>query len=224
LYKNYENRIGTIYFNATWGCLSSASAKVLLTVTQVNDSPVLAPIGNKIVVKGTILSFTAKATDVNSTQAKTFSLITPPSSATSGATTGVFSRKPTATGSFTFKVWVTDNGAPTLYDEETLTVTVTSSALTSIKKNNEVFTDTEKSFTLFATPNPAARYFTLMARSITNKVLNLQVFNDLGQVVEEIRSVSSNGTIQIGHNYKPGTYLVKARQGEHTVFVKLLKQ
>jgi uncharacterized repeat protein (TIGR03803 family) len=114
----------SFYFTANVGCLASPPAKVLITVTQVNDSPVLAPIGNKTAKVGVKLTFTATATDVDAGQTKTFSLITPPAGATIGATTGVFSWTPTAAGSFTFKVRVTDNGSPVKFDEEQITVTV----------------------------------------------------------------------------------------------------
>ena len=97
---------------------------MLITITPVNDTPVLAPIGNKTVKVGTLLTFTATATDVDAGQTKTFSLIGAPAGATINASTGVFNWTPSSTGIFTFKVRVTDNGVPLLYDEEQITVTV----------------------------------------------------------------------------------------------------
>ncbi len=114
------------------GCATSAPAKVLITITPVNDAPVLAAIGNKSAKKGVLLTFTATATDVNAGQTKAFSLVTPPSGATINASTGVFNWTPTATGTFTFKIRVTDNGSPVLFDEEQITVTVVAAALIAV--------------------------------------------------------------------------------------------
>src|SRR5678815_3279750 len=50
-------------FNVSVGCVASTPAIVKITVTAINDTPVLAPIGNKTVVKNTLLTFTATATD-----------------------------------------------------------------------------------------------------------------------------------------------------------------
>ena len=132
-YKPKTNFYGkdSFYVTATWGCQASAPAKINITVAPVNDAPVLAAIGNKTIVKGKTLTFTATATDPDAGQTKIFSLITPPSGATIGASTGAFSWTPAATGTFTFKVRVTDNGSPILYDEETITVTVTAALMTT---------------------------------------------------------------------------------------------
>ncbi|WP_221391117.1 N,N-dimethylformamidase beta subunit family domain-containing protein [Dyadobacter sp. NIV53] len=102
-----------------------------------NQAPVLSAIGNKSVTVGKVLSFTATATDPNAGQTKTFSLTgTVPAGATINASTGVFSWTPTATGTFPFTVKVTDNGSPTLSDEEAITVTVSNIPATAIRINS----------------------------------------------------------------------------------------
>ena len=68
----------SFYFTSNVNCAASPPAKVLITITPVNDAPVLASIGNKSVKQGVLLTFTATATDVDAGQTKTFSLITPP--------------------------------------------------------------------------------------------------------------------------------------------------
>ncbi|NOS82012.1 MAG: DUF4347 domain-containing protein, partial [Nitrospira sp.] len=50
---------------ATDGATPSATATVTLTVSAVNDAPVLAAIGNQSVTEGATLSFTASATDAD---------------------------------------------------------------------------------------------------------------------------------------------------------------
>jgi len=121
---NYNGK-DSFSFNVSFNCINSDPAKVNITVTAVADTPVLAPIGNKTIKKDSTLTFTAKATDGDKGDVLTFSLIGAPVGASINASTGVFTWTPTSTGSFIFKVRVTDNSALLLYDEETITVTVT---------------------------------------------------------------------------------------------------
>ncbi|MGE3640779.1 MAG: S8 family serine peptidase, partial [Pirellulales bacterium] len=76
-----------------------------------NVGPVLAAIGNKSVSEGSLLTFTASATDANSGQTLTYSLASgAPAGATINATTGVFSWTPTeaqGAGSYSVTVRVT---------------------------------------------------------------------------------------------------------------------
>ncbi len=122
--SNYAGR-DSFYFVVTFGCVTSLPAKVSLTVTPVNnDAPVLDSIKTKFVRVNTLLTFTAKATEYDSGQTKTFSLITPPAGATIDAKTGIFKWIPTAVGVVNIKVRVSDNGIPVLNDEEQVSVTI----------------------------------------------------------------------------------------------------
>jgi hypothetical protein len=90
-------------------------------------APVLAPIGNKTVLWGNLLTFTATASDHDiPANTLTFGLISAPTGASINGSTGAYTWTPTSAqvGSHTFKVHVTDNGSPNLYDEEEITVTV----------------------------------------------------------------------------------------------------
>jgi cyclophilin family peptidyl-prolyl cis-trans isomerase len=96
-----------------------------ITVSEVNQAPVLAAIGNKAATVGQALTFTAAATDADlPAQTLTFSL---GAGAPSGATitpAGVFSWTPTAAhlpGPHTITIQVSDGTAT---DSETITVTV----------------------------------------------------------------------------------------------------
>jgi PKD domain/Putative Ig domain/FlgD Ig-like domain len=90
-------------------------------------SPVLDAIGNKTVDEGSLLGFTATATDPDAGQTITFSL---GAGAPAGATItagGNFTWTPTEAqgpGSFPITVYVTDSGVPSLVDSEEITVTV----------------------------------------------------------------------------------------------------
>ncbi len=103
--------------------LLQGSDTFLLSVTDTNRSPVLNPIGNKTVARGSLLAFKANATDPDG-DALTFSLVSPPAGAAITAA-GNFTWTPNvAAGVYNVTVRVTDNGTPVLTDQETINVTV----------------------------------------------------------------------------------------------------
>jgi hypothetical protein len=94
-----------------------------------NADPVLAPIANQSVDEGSALGFTASATDADSGQALTYSLVGAPAGASIDPVTGVFSWTPvdddptgTPQDNYTFTVRVTDDAGAS--DEQPVTVTV----------------------------------------------------------------------------------------------------
>lgn len=101
---------------------------IKITVNEINQPPVLNPIGNKSVDENTTLSFAATATDPDLPPNKlTFSLIGAPSGAAIDPTSGKFTFTPSESdggNNFIFTVRVTDDGKPNLFDEEQITVTV----------------------------------------------------------------------------------------------------
>jgi uncharacterized repeat protein (TIGR03803 family) len=167
-------------FNVSVGCVASTPAIVKITVTAINDTPVLAPIGNKTVVKNTLLTFTATATDPDAGQTLSFSLINAPAGAAINASTGVFTWTPAQTGSFTFKVRVTDNGSPILFDEEQITVTVTAS-LTDFSETAVSGMQKDAAIKIAVYPNPVKDKLTVTFTSLQGDVL--------------IRIVDMNGTV-----------------------------
>ncbi len=101
-------------------------ATVTITVTPVNDAPVLDPIADATIPEMVAYTFTATATDVDSTNL-TFSLVNAPAGATINASTGVFTWTPTeAQGPnvFTFTVKVCDDATPALCDQQDVTLSV----------------------------------------------------------------------------------------------------
>jgi len=100
------------------------SQDMAVTVTDVNDAPVLGSIGAKSIAELALLSFSATATDADlPAQTLTFSLTGAPTFA-SITIGGVFTWTPTeaqGTGSYPFDVCVSDG---VLSDCETITVTV----------------------------------------------------------------------------------------------------
>lgn len=208
----------------------SVPATVRISVTSVNDAPVLSAIGNKTVVKGATLSFTAKASDADAGQTKTFSLISAPSGAAINATSGVFSWKPSATGTYTFKVRVTDNGSPILYDEKQITVTVftaTITSLTALKPSNEIAikTGTPVLPELKMYPNPVTDRFTIAFNIPVEKVT--AIIADIKGVTTKILNQHSAKTNKLEMNIadlKPGVYFIQLQTefGRQTLkFVKM---
>jgi hypothetical protein len=100
----------------------------MVTVNELNQPPVLAAIGSRTVNEGSLLTFTASATDPDlPANSLTFSLLNAPTGASINASTGAFSWTPTEAqgpGSFPVTIRVTDNGSPNRFAEETLTITV----------------------------------------------------------------------------------------------------
>ncbi len=101
---------------------------IQIIVTEPNIAPVLAAIGNKTVNEGTLLTFTATATDANTpAQTLTYSLDAGAPSGASITSGGVFTWTPTeaqgpSTNAVTLRV--TDNGTPALNDFETISIVV----------------------------------------------------------------------------------------------------
>ena len=100
-----------------------------ITVGEVNQAPELAAIGNKSVDEGSLLTFTASATDLDlPANNLSFSLDAgAPLGATIDPSTGEFRWTPpggTSPGNHTVTVRVSDDGVPSLQDFETITITV----------------------------------------------------------------------------------------------------
>jgi hypothetical protein len=93
---------------------------VTITVTPVNDAPVLDPIPAQNVRWGNLLGFTAHAGDVDvPADSLIYSLVNVPAGVSVNPTTGAVSFTPTSAqvGVVTFKVRVTDSGSPNLFAE-----------------------------------------------------------------------------------------------------------
>jgi hypothetical protein len=95
---------------------------------EVNDPPVLAPIGNKSVDEQKLLQFTVTAGDPNDVPANavTLSATGLPAGATFTPATGVFAWTPgeAQQGQHLVTFTATDDGTPNLADSETVTITV----------------------------------------------------------------------------------------------------
>jgi VCBS repeat-containing protein len=121
---------GSYPFNvcASDGSLNTCET-ITVTVNELNQAPVLDPIGSKTVQEGTLLSFTANAYD-NDLPANTltYSLVGAPTGASIDPTTGVFTWTPTADQGPTVYIIdvVVSDGVTT--DLESVQITVTEGA------------------------------------------------------------------------------------------------
>ncbi len=107
---------------------ASDAETITITVNEVNIAPVLNAIGDKSVNEGSLLSFTATASDTDTPpNSLTFSLDAGAPAGAAITLGGSFTWTPTEAqgpGSYPVTVRVTDNGSPTASDTETFNITV----------------------------------------------------------------------------------------------------
>ncbi|MBX3280416.1 MAG: tandem-95 repeat protein [Acidobacteria bacterium] len=125
---NY-NGSDSFTFKATDGALESAEATISITVTPINDPPILSVPGTQSVDENQNLSFTVSATDVDQGQTLTLSASNLPTGASFNPATGQFSWTPnfTQAGSYQVLFGVQDNGTPPLGDNKSVTINVANS-------------------------------------------------------------------------------------------------
>jgi hypothetical protein len=94
-----------------------------INVSAANQAPVLANIPNQTGTVGTPVEFDASASDTEGEEL-TFSLDGEPTGATIDPETGEFTWTPNAAGEVTFTVRVSDDGTPSLSDDQQVTINV----------------------------------------------------------------------------------------------------
>lgn len=222
------NGVDSFAFTTNLGCLASTPAWVKISVSSVNDAPVITTISNKTVAAGTKLSFLVTATDVDAGQTKTFSLVSPPGGATI-TTAGTFSWTPSTTGTFTVKLRVTDNGSPVLYSEKSFTVTVTTAALTATSVADESLAaakveEQKPAAKISLYPNPVATTFTVTLPE-TAKNLKLTIVDAKGATVYSRAYSNPLQQVQVdAATLKGGSYLVLLQTENGTQSVRFIKQ
>lgn len=194
----------TVTFSVTDG-LATSSEAVTITVTEVNQAPVLAPIGPKSVNEGSLLTFTALGSDADlPVQTLTYSLAAgAPAGATIHATTGVFSWTPAdGPGASPYNVTVlVSDGIATA--SQTFTVTVNNVAPTA-------------TLTL---PSPAVAGVDLPFSGVIGDVGTadtLHVSWNFGNGVVTPFQAAARGTVTTTHQYAAaGTYTVTLTVRDH---------
>ncbi len=117
----------------------SATAKVTIVVLPPNLPPVLAAISNRTILLGQTLSFTASATDPDSGQSLTYSLLPGfPAGAAIDPASGLFQWTPGSAqlpSASQITIKVADNGVPSLSDSKSFTVLVRLPPVTARQTN-----------------------------------------------------------------------------------------
>lgn len=215
------NGLDSFAFNVSVGCIASIAAYVKINVIAVADSPVLATIGNKTVKKDSTLTFKATATDADAGQVITYSLIGAPAGATINSSTGNFSWKPTTTGSFTFKVRAIDNGSPALYDEETITITVTTTlAAKTLNVKTEMVNTTASIY-----PNPAHdKFYVLLPANAGSATISIIDVNGRRVISNNFKTAGKMNIAVNVSSLTPGTYIVQIQTVNGLQSTRLIKE
>jgi hypothetical protein len=71
--------------------------------------------------------------------------------------------------------------------------------------------------------NPSTNYFDIQVTSRVEQNIKINVYDNLGRIIETRSSVPVNQRVSLGSFYRPGTYLVEIVQGTQRQTVKLVK-
>ena len=122
---------------------------------------------------------------------------------------------------------VTDNGSPLLYDEETITVTVTAAALTTTSVTTEsVSKVVEKTAIAEATlyPNPVVNNVTIILNHISKNMM-LKIVDMKGTTVysQQYNGYMQQVQMNVAALYA-GTYMVLLQTTDANQMLKFIKQ
>jgi len=90
-----------------------------------------------------------------------------------------------------------------------------------ITNNFKILDDDQLKITILQ--NPTQSQFTLTTKSSSNKLLNITILNDVGQMVEQKNGIAPNGSVYVGGTYQPGIYYIQVIQGGTRQTFKLIK-
>jgi len=168
------------------------------------------------------LTFTATATDADAGQTLKYSLINAPVGATINTSTGAFSWTPAATGTYSFKVRVTDNGIPALYDEEQVSVTVTATFAPLMTQTSQIQNNEARPLSLY--PNPVTGQFYITAGFPDEDVV-VSILSENGTVLNTAKyHPGVKGRIELnGSSLKPGSYILLIAYGWKKESIKFIK-
>ena len=93
----------------------------------------------------------------------------------------------------------------------------------SIAEKSKLIATTEV-LKLTSIPNPTNQSFNIKFESNSKQPLTITVRDIVGKVIEERPVLSSNTTLELGRNYRPGSYFLEARQGKERNSLILIKQ
>jgi DNA/RNA endonuclease G (NUC1) len=175
---------------------------ISISVNEVNQAPVLNPVGDKTVILGNNLTFNATATDGDlPAQGLTFSLTGAVPAGAVISSAGAFSWTPTAAqagNTYTFNVRVTDNGSPNKFAEETIHVGV---AYTWTNLLDPINTDGSSIFKLGRTI-PLKFKLTGASSGLTSAVAKVYLAKVSGGVVGTVLEAESTSAASSGNTFR----------------------
>jgi hypothetical protein len=126
----------------------------------------------------------------------------------------------------TWTVTDVNNNASTATQTVTVTSTKKRSAVTTTVQSTGGLMENpteENGLKITVAPNPTTTYFTLKVQGRDGQPVELRVVDAQGRVVDAKSKLAINSTIQVGHNYLPGTYFAEFIQGTERKVVQLMK-
>ncbi|TAK94544.1 MAG: DUF3500 domain-containing protein [Verrucomicrobia bacterium] len=125
----------SVYVLNNVGTVTSSNATLTVSAAATNTAPALSAISDRTITPGTSLSITNVATDSDTpAQTLTFALLTAPTNATLGASSGILAWRPLiaqADSTNAFSVSVTDSGSPAMSATQSFTVFVSAATAPS---------------------------------------------------------------------------------------------
>jgi hypothetical protein len=77
---------------------------------------------------------------------------------------------------------------------------------------------------LTSVPNPTTQSFNIKLESNSNQPFTISVRDIVGKLIEERGGLQSKAKLELGRNYRPGTYFIEAVQGSERNTLMLIKQ
>lgn len=101
---------------------------------------------------------------------------------------------------------------------------VTSLSTTVAENKENIVPNTNPHTSIIAHPNPSNKYFIIELKTADIKSkIQLQVFDQMGRVVETRNQLMPGQFIKLGEKYRAGVYYVRMRQGNEEKELKLIK-
>jgi hypothetical protein len=136
-------------------------------------------------------------------------------------------RDPAGTGRiYTITITATDSRGNRSIKEVQVSVPLTT-ASNLVAGNNDLMEEVigmeEQPLRVTVLPNPSSSYFTIMPTSGGKQPMTMRILDAAGRMIETKTGVQANGSLQIGHLYRPGIYVIETMQGKQKVFSRIIK-
>lgn len=114
------------------------------------------------------------------------------------------------------KVTIIDDDTQQNITDQTSMASLESTGMT--KDENSIF-----KFAFSVRPNPSTTYFTVVYNNTENQSVTINVIDLAGRLLETKKTTGSKGALQLGHNLRPGIYIIEAILGNSKIYKKVIK-